>query len=199
MPAAKVGGMMTEISRRSPLAARVSFGPGCGAGSRAIALPPGRAGSGVAVSLPRSGDVVFSKWCKPTATECAQIMPASREARQVQRLSISTCPLMTRPARKDDVPSCTTPLSRGGVQFEEMTLPPASKERAFLTASQPADFMKKPSDNSVIFIRPIVSDIARVWQLRSPATVSPTFATGEGFSLFQGARSEFPGGSADCF
>src|SRR5208337_2460117 len=134
-------------------------------------LPPGRAGSGVAVSLPRSGGFVLSKWCKPTATECAQMMPASREARQVQRFSISTGPLMTRPARYDDVPSWTTPLSRGGVQFEEMTLPPASKERAFLTASQPAVFMKKPSDNSVSFIRLIVSDTAHVWQRRSPASV----------------------------
>src|ERR1043165_7483735 len=62
---------------------------------------------------------------------------------------MSTGPLMTRPARYDDVPSCTTPLSRGGVQFEESTLPPASRERAFLTASQPADFMKKASVNSV--------------------------------------------------
>src|SRR5439155_16157744 len=98
------------------------------------------------------------------------MMPASREARQVQRLSISTGPLMTRPARYDDVPSCTTPLSRGGVQFEEITLAPASKERAFLTASQPADFMKKASDNSVKLIRVIVSDTARAWQLRSPAS-----------------------------
>ena len=50
-----------------------------------------------------------------------------------------------------------------------MTLPPASKERAFLTASQPAAFRKKPSDNSVMFIRLIVSDTAPVWQLRTPA------------------------------
>ena len=99
MPAAMVGGMMTEISRRSPLAPRLSFGPGCGAGSRAIALSPGRAGNGVAVPPPRSGGLEPSKWCKPTATECAQIMPASREARQVQRFSISTGPLMISPAR----------------------------------------------------------------------------------------------------
>src|ERR1051325_10734073 len=97
------------------------------------------------------------------------MMPASREVRQVQRLSISTGPLMTRPARYDDVPSCTTPLSRGGVQLDEMTLPPASKERAFLTASQPAAFMKKPSDNSVKLIRLIVSNTARAWQPHSPA------------------------------
>src|SRR5437667_11837397 len=97
------------------------------------------------------------------------MIPASREARQVQRLSMSTGPLMTRPARYDDVPSCTTPLSRGGVQFEEITLAPASKARAFLTASQPADFMKKASDNSVKLIRAIVSNIARAWQLRSTA------------------------------
>src|SRR5580704_19100922 len=96
------------------------------------------------------------------------MMPAAREARQVQRLSISTGPLMTRPARYDEGPSCTTPLSRGGVQFEEITLPSASKARAFLTASHPADFMKKPSDNSVKLIRPIVSDTPRAWQLRSP-------------------------------
>jgi hypothetical protein len=38
-----------------------------------------------------------------------------------------------------------------------------------LTASQPAVFMKKASDNSVMFIHPIVSDTACVWQLRSPA------------------------------
>ena len=98
-------------------------------------------------------------------------MPASREARQVQRLSMSTGPLMTRPARYDDVPSCTTPLSSGGVQFEEMTLPAASKDRAFLTASQPADCMKKASVNSVKLIRTIVPDIARAWQRRSPARV----------------------------
>src|SRR5947207_13487650 len=94
--------------------------------------------------------------------------PASRDARQVQRLSISTGPLMTRPARYDDVPSCTTPLSKGGVQFEEMTFPPASKARAFLSASQPAAFMKKASDNSVKLIRPIVSDTARAWQPLPP-------------------------------
>src|SRR5881394_3755416 len=97
------------------------------------------------------------------------MMPASREARQGQRLSMSTGPLMTRPARYDDVPSCTTPLSSGGVQFEEITLPPASKARAFLTASQPADFMKKASVNSVKLICTIVPDIARAWQRRSPA------------------------------
>src|ERR1043166_1547522 len=97
------------------------------------------------------------------------MMPASREARQVQRLSISTGPLMTRPARYDDAPSCTTPLSKGGVQFDEMTLPPASKARAFLTASQPAAFIRKPSDNSVKLIHPIVSNPARAWQPRSPA------------------------------
>src|SRR5436309_4122 len=102
------------------------------------------------------------------------MMPASREARQVQRLSISTGPLMTKPGRYDDVPSRTTPLSRGGVQFEEITLAPASKERAFLTASQPADFMKKASDNSVKLIRLIVSDTAGAWQLRSPANTRDT-------------------------
>ena len=59
----------------------------------------------------------------------------------------------------------------GGVQFEEMTLPAASKDRAFLTASQPADFMKKASVNSVKLIRTIVPDIARAWQRRSPARV----------------------------
>src|ERR1043166_6852598 len=97
------------------------------------------------------------------------MMPASREARQVQRLSIPTGPLMTRPARYDDVPSCTTPLSSGGVQFEERTLPPASRERACLTASQPADFMKKASVNSVKLIRAIVPDTVRASQRCSPA------------------------------
>src|ERR1043165_1341482 len=104
------------------------------------------------------------------------MMPASREARQVQRLSISTGPLMTRPARYDDVPSCTTPLSRGGVQFDEMTLPPASKERAFLTASQPAAFMKKPSDNSVKLIRSIVSNPSRPWQPWRPSVQYAVFS-----------------------
>src|SRR5206468_11396596 len=99
------------------------------------------------------------------------MMPASREARQVQRLSMSTGPLMTRPARYDDVPSCTTPLSTGGVQLEEITLPAASKDRAFLTASQPADFMKKASVNSVKLIRTIAPDIERAWPRRSPARV----------------------------
>jgi hypothetical protein len=50
-----------------------------------------------------------------------------------------------------------------------MTLPPASKVRAFLTASQPADSIKKPADNSVKLIHPIVSDTAHAWQLLSPA------------------------------
>jgi hypothetical protein len=53
-------------------------------------------------------------------------------------------------------------LTGGGVQFEERNLPPASKERAFLTASQSAAFRKKPSDNAVMFVRPIVSDTTRV-------------------------------------
>ena len=61
LAAAKVGGRITEISRRSPSAPRLSFGPGCGSGSRAMARPPGRAGSGVAVSLPRGGGLVLSK------------------------------------------------------------------------------------------------------------------------------------------
>ena len=87
----------------------------------------------------------------------------------MQRLSMSTGPLMTRPARYDDAPSCTTPLSKGGVQFEERTLPPASKERAFLTASQPAAFMKNASVNSVKLIRAIVPETVRAWQRRSPA------------------------------
>src|SRR5881296_1860096 len=106
------------------------------------------------------------------------MMPASREARQVQRLSMSTGPLITRPARYDDVPSCTTPLSRGGVQFEEMTLPPASRERAFLTASQPPDFMKKSSVNSVKLIQAIVPDTARAWQRRSLAPTRVRVALG---------------------
>src|SRR2546421_6887337 len=50
-----------------------------------------------------------------------------------------------------------------------MTLPPASRERAFLTASHPADFMKKASVNSVKLIRAIVPDTVRAWQCRSPA------------------------------
>ena len=77
---------------------------------------------------------------------------------------MSTGPLMTKPARYDDVPSWTTPLSNGGVQFEEMTLPPVSNARAFLTASQPAAFMKNASVNSVKLIRTIVPDTARGWQ-----------------------------------
>src|ERR1044071_10049055 len=100
-------------------------------------------------------------------------MPASREARQVQRFSMSTGPLMTRPARYDELPSCTTPLSSGGVQFEERTLPPASKARAFLTASQPADFMKKASVNSVKLIRTLVPDTVRGTQ-RCPSGVAST-------------------------
>ena len=102
--------------------------------------------------------------------------PPSRDARQVQRLSISTGPLMTRPARYDDVPSCTTPLSRGGVQFEAMTLPLASRDRAFLTASQPADFVKKASVNSVKLIRTRVPEHAVTWQkLTQPKRLEACF------------------------
>src|SRR5258706_12789557 len=50
-----------------------------------------------------------------------------------------------------------------------MTLPPASRERAFLTASQPADFIKKASVNSMKLIRAIVPDTVRAWQRRGPA------------------------------
>ena len=46
--------------------------------------------------------------------------------------------LMTSPERSESGPSCTTPLSTGGVQFELSTLPVSSKARACFIGSQPA-------------------------------------------------------------
>ena len=100
--AASVGGRMTVISKASagsPAFARRRRGPACGSSSRATGLTPSRAGRGVAVSLPRGAGFSRCKWCRPIATECAQMRPASRAERQVQRLSMSTGPLMTSPAR----------------------------------------------------------------------------------------------------
>ena len=41
------------------------------------------------------------------------MVPHSREARQAQRFSMSRSLLMTRPARNEVEPSCTTPLRTG--------------------------------------------------------------------------------------
>ena len=57
-----------------------------------------RAGRAVAVSLPRSGDFAFSKWCKPTATECAQISARLTARRGTCRgCRYRPDPLITRP------------------------------------------------------------------------------------------------------
>ena len=77
---------------------------------------------------------------------------------------MSNGPLITRPARYDAVPSCTTPLSKGGDQFEEMTRPPASSDRALLTASQPADLAKNSSVKSMKLIPPTVPQTDIAWQ-----------------------------------
>ena len=59
--------------------------------------------------------------CNPTATECAQIFPHSRDSRQVQTFSMSMGPLMTSPARKEVSPVATTPRRSGGDQLELRT------------------------------------------------------------------------------
>src|SRR5487761_2109596 len=57
------------------------------------------------------------------------MMPASRDARQVQRLSMSTGPLMTRPARYEAEPSCTTPCALGNsARSERSRTSPISRE-----------------------------------------------------------------------
>jgi hypothetical protein len=78
---------------------------------RGFAVPP-------AVETPAAA---FLIQCNPTATECAQIVPHSRDSRQEQMFSTSMGPLMTNPARKDTSPAWTTPLSNGGLQFELST------------------------------------------------------------------------------
>ena len=134
---------MTEISTGSPASPWLPPGAVAARHRRLRRVRGAPARDGGRRGQPRATrSFARCKWCSPTATECAQIMPASTEARQVQRLSMSTVSLMTRPARYEVEPSCTTPLSRGGVQFELRTLPPASNARAFLTASQPAIFAR---------------------------------------------------------
>jgi hypothetical protein len=111
MRAAKSVGRLTKNSTGRPFAERLNFGPGGGSGSRSgrrgagLPIPGGKGVAvsplrrGVAVAAGRRADFPCCRWRRPTATECAQMIPASREERQVQRLSMSTDPLMTRPAR----------------------------------------------------------------------------------------------------
>jgi len=71
---------------------------------------------------------------------------------------------MSRPARKDADPSWTTPLRRGGDQFEETTFPAASSDRADITTSQPADLARKASSRLLKLIRTIVRHRPGAWQ-----------------------------------
>ena len=71
--------------------------------------------------------------------------------------------LMTSPARYEVLPSCTTPLRMGGVQFELNTRAPTSRAFACLTTSQPAIFARNASLSSMsamhgIYIIPNLAD-----------------------------------------
>jgi hypothetical protein len=118
------------------------------------------------------------------ATECAQMTPASLAARQVQRLSMSSGPLMTRPARNEASPSLTTPFSRCGVQFDESTFPSASSNRALSTASRPAALLRKASVNSVKLIHATLPQTGSRWQ--------------KDFSLFPPRRKQFTKPRGTC-
>ena len=66
--------------------------------------------------------------------------------------SRSMASLITKPARYEIAPSCTTPLSRGAVQFELSTLPISCNARACFMASQPAILARKASVISTLSI-----------------------------------------------
>ena len=51
---------------------------------------------------------------RPTASECAQMIPRTRESRHEQRFSTSMAFRNFSPARKDLPPSVSLPLSKGG-------------------------------------------------------------------------------------
>jgi len=85
------------------------------------------------------------KWCSPTATEWAHNVPHSRDCRHGQMFSMSSSCRITNPARSEVASDITTPFSKGGVQFEDSTLPEASKARACFMTSQPAALAKKAS------------------------------------------------------
>ena len=85
------------------------------------------------------------KWCRPTAIEWAHNVPHSRDCRHEQMFSMSSSCRMTSPARSEVASDITTPFSSGGVQFEDSTLPVASRARACFITSQPAALAKNAS------------------------------------------------------
>ncbi len=96
-------------------------------------------------SEPMVVGVAGFKWCSPTATEWAHNVPHSRDCRHEQIFSMSSSCRITNPARSEVASDITTPFSKGGVQFEDSTLPEASKARACFMTSQPAALAKKAS------------------------------------------------------
>jgi hypothetical protein len=107
---------MINNSAGSPSLARRSGSFGTADAGLAGILRVGTAGVPGAATVLRE----FSQ-CNPTATECAQIFPQSRESRQVQTFSMSMGPWITNPARNDSSPACTTPRSNGGAHSELST------------------------------------------------------------------------------
>ena len=63
----------------------------------------------------------------PTATECAQIVPYSRDGRQVQRFSMFVAVLILRPALYSRSPSLTMPCNSGGEYVAPLTRPASRK------------------------------------------------------------------------
>ena len=87
---ARFGGKITWISSGSPASERRSW-------TDSLA-----AAAGVTVAsdpLPTAACAAGFRRCRPTATECAQMEPSSRDWRQVQMFSTSKLLLMTNPAR----------------------------------------------------------------------------------------------------
>ena len=69
-----------------------------------------RIAAGAAICLLVTGLIT----CRPTASECAQMIPLTRESRHKQRFSTSMAFRNFSPARKDLPPSVSLPLSKGG-------------------------------------------------------------------------------------
>ena len=109
------------------------------------------------------------KWCRPTAIEWAHNVPHSRDCRHEQMFSMSSSCRMTSPARSEVASDMTTPFSRGGVQFEDSTLPVASKARACFITSQPAALAKNASVSCKVDTR-----LRKRIQVQNPRRISPS-------------------------
>ena len=89
-----------------------------------------------------AGGFMPARMDSPTATECAQIVPYSRDGRQVQRFSMFVGVLILRPALYSRSPSLTTPCNSGGEYVAPLTRPASRSPRACRMTSQPPAAMR---------------------------------------------------------